>query len=72
MRKQTPASDLRKLLLRVLQKYEESFCANVAMSFILKKHGLLTDAVDKLAHSGRIRAVVHPRFAPLVLRNVNK
>lgn len=66
MKKQTPASDLRKLLLSVLQKYEESSCANVAMSLVLKEHGLLTGAVDKLAHSSRIRAVVHPQFAPLI------
>jgi len=66
MKKQTSASDLRKLLLNLLEKYEESFRANVAMSFVLKEHGLLTEAVDERAHSERIRAVVHPRFAPLI------
>lgn len=66
MKKRTSASDLRKLLLKILQKYEESFCANVAMSLVLKEHGLLTGAVDNLAQSARIRAVVDPQFAPLI------
>ena len=61
MKKQTSASDLRKLLLNLLEKYEQSFCANVAMSLVLKKHGLLTDEI-----SGQIRATVHARFAPLI------
>jgi hypothetical protein len=66
MKKQTSASDLRKLLLKILKKYEESFCTNVAMSLVLKEHGLLTGAVDKLSHSNDISATVHRHFAPLI------
>lgn len=66
MKKRTSASDLRRLLLNVLKDYEKSFCSNVAMSLVLKEHGLLTENVDNLAHSGDISSKVHRQFAPLI------
>jgi hypothetical protein len=60
MKNITSAEQFRKLLLNLLQKYEQSFCANVAMSLVLKKHGLLTDEISE-----QIRTTVHAQFAPL-------
>ena len=52
--------ELLKLFRDLLQKYEQSFCANVAMSLVLKEHGLLTDQIPE-----QIRTTVHAKLAPL-------
>lgn len=60
MKKITSTEEYRKLLLDLLQKYERVFCANVAMSLVLKKHDLLTDDIPK-----EIRTTVRAKLAPL-------
>ena len=52
--------ELLKLFRDLLQKYEQAFCANVAMSLVLKERGLLTDEIPE-----QIRKVVHAKLAPL-------
>jgi hypothetical protein len=66
MTKPATAAKLRKLLTQVLKQLEDSVCANVAMSGVLREHGLLSKQVDDLAHSTQIRAAVRARFAPLL------
>lgn len=51
--------------MKVLKQWEDSFCANVAMSLVLKEHGLLDEKVDAMSRSDRIREVPRARFAPL-------
>jgi hypothetical protein len=60
MKKLTSREELLKLFRDLLQKYEQAFCANVAMSLVLKKHGLLTDHIPQ-----DVRTTVHATFAPL-------
>ena len=67
MTKPATAAELRKILIDVLEKYENSFCTAVAMTKVLKEHGILIDEkLDELAHSNEVRGLVHPRFAPLI------
>jgi hypothetical protein len=60
MKKLTSREELLKLFLDLLHKYEQSFCANIAMSLVLEKHGLLTNDIPE-----QIRTTVHAKLAPL-------
>jgi hypothetical protein len=60
VKKLTSREELLRLFRDLLQKYEQAFCANVAMSLVLKKHDLLTDDISE-----QIRTTVHAKLAPL-------
>jgi hypothetical protein len=60
MKKPMSREELLKLFRDLLQKYEQAFCANVAMSLVLKKNGLLTDQIPQ-----DVRTTVHATFAPV-------
>jgi hypothetical protein len=60
MKKLTSREDLLKLFRDLLVKYEQAYCANVAMSLVLKEHGLLTDHIPQ-----DVRTTVHATFALL-------